>query len=74
MANRKFNGKVQITERTVRGENSLAAKVAKDDMKKEGITPLEENQVLTESIYNEDFIKSVYDDSDPDYPNPYWNL
>lgn len=73
MANKKFDGKIQITERTVRGKNSLAAKVAKNDMKKEGITPLEESQILTESIYNEDFVKSVYEEENPDYEEPYWN-
>lgn len=66
MANHKFDGKVQITERTVRGKTSKAAKAAMEDMHKEGIKPLEERQVFTEEELDE-----LYR-FDPD-AEPYWN-
>ena len=66
MANKKFDGKVQITRRTVRGENSQAARVARFDMQQEGITPLHEEQVFTEEELDE-----LYK-FDPEN-EPYWN-
>lgn len=66
MANKRFNGKVQITRKTVRGENSQVARVARFDMREEGITPLKEEQVFTEEELDE-----LYR-FDPDQ-EPYWN-
>lgn len=66
MANKKFNGKVVITRKSIKGENSQAARIARFDMEKDGITPLEENQVFTPEELDE-----LYR-FDPDQ-EPYWN-
>ena len=45
--NRKFDGNVKITRRPLKGSSSQAARVARFDMQKENITPLEEKDVFT---------------------------
>ena len=65
MANKKFNGKVVITRKSVKGQESKAAKVARFDMQKEGITPLEEKQVFTPEELDELY---AYDKNEP-----WWN-
>lgn len=64
--NRKFNGKVVITRKSIKGENSQAARIARFDMEKDGITLLEEKQVFTPEELDELYAK---DDSD----EPWWN-
>ena len=66
MANKKFNGKVVITRKSIKGENSQAARIARFDMEKDGITLLEEKQVFTPEELDELYAK---DDSD----EPWWN-
>lgn len=66
MANRKFNGRVVITRKSVKGENSQAARIARFDMEKDGITPLEEQQVFTPEE-----LDNLYAKDDPD--EPWWN-
>jgi hypothetical protein len=65
MANRKFNGRVVITRKSVKGENSQAAKVARFDMQKEGTKLLSEDQVFTQEE-----LDGLYAKDDPD--EPYW--
>jgi hypothetical protein len=66
MNRKKSNGKVVITRKSIKGENSQAARVARFDMEKAGITPLEENQVFTPEELDE-----LYR-FDPEN-EPYWN-
>lgn len=66
MANKRFNGKVVITRKSIKGENSQSARVARFDMQKEGIVPLKEEQVFTEEELDE-----LYAKDDPD--EPWWN-
>lgn len=65
MVNRKFNGRVVITRKSVKGESSQAAKVARFDMQKEGTKLLSEDQVFTQEELDE-----LYAKDDPD--EPYW--
>lgn len=65
MANHKFDGKVQITERTVRGKASKAAKAAMEDMQKEGTKLLSEDQVFTQEELDELYAH--------DRNEPWWN-
>ena len=64
MANKKFNGRVVITRKSV-GQNSQAARVARYDMEKDGITPLEEKEVFTPEELDELY---AYDKDEP-----WWN-
>ena len=65
MANKKFNGRVVITRKSVKGKSSQAARVARYDMEKDGITPLEEKEVFTPEELDELY---AYDKDEP-----WWN-
>lgn len=64
--NKKFNGNIHIARKVVNGVNSEAARVARYDMKQEGITLfLKESQVFTEEELDELY---SYDENEP-----WWN-
>lgn len=65
MANRKFNGDIHISRKTVIGESSNAAKIARQDMQKEHITLLIEKEVFTPEELDELY---SYDENEP-----WWN-
>jgi hypothetical protein len=65
MANRKFDGRVVITRKSVKGENSQAARVARFDMQKEGTKLLSEDQVFTQEELDELYAH--------DKNEPWWN-
>ena len=46
MPNKKFDGRIVITRKSVKGQGSQAAKTARFDMQQEGIKPLTEEEAL----------------------------
>lgn len=63
--NKKFNSNIHIARKVVNGVNSEVARVARYDMKQEGITLLKESQVFTEEELDELY---SYDENEP-----WWN-
>lgn len=65
MNRKKSNGKVVITRKSIKGESSQAAKVARFDMQKEGTKLLSEDQVFTQEELDDLY---SYDKNEP-----WWN-